>query len=65
VIAIRSFSRGKKADKWLDVLRKTKHPNIIYAREIFKDYRTTYSIFDNLPLTLEYIVAYDIFPSEL
>ncbi|OJJ42064.1 hypothetical protein ASPZODRAFT_162382 [Penicilliopsis zonata CBS 506.65] len=64
VIAVRSFSRDK-ADIWLQVLRKTKHPNIISAREIFKDHGTTYFIVDDLPLTLEHVVACDIFPSEL
>lgn len=64
VIAVRSFSRDK-ADKWLDVLQRTKHPNVICARQIFKDHGTTYSIFDDLPLTLEHVVACDIFPSEL
>ncbi|CEJ55662.1 hypothetical protein PMG11_01910 [Penicillium brasilianum] len=64
LIAVRSFSRDK-ADKWLDVLRRTKHPNVVCARQIFKDHGTTYSIFDDLPLTLEHVVACDIFPSEL
>lgn len=64
VIAVRSFSRDK-ADIWLQVLRKTKHPNVISAREIFKDHGTTYFIVDDLPLTLEHVVACDIFPSEL
>lgn len=64
VIAVRSFSRDK-ADIWLQVLRKTKHPNIISAREIFKDHGTTYFIVDDLSLTLEHVVACDIFPSEL
>lgn len=64
VIAVHSFSRDK-ADIWLQVLWKTKHPNVISAREIFKDHETTYFIVDDLPLTLEHVVACDIFPSEL
>ena len=64
VIAVRSFSRDK-ADIWLQVLRKTKHPNVTSAREIFKDHGMTYFIVDDLPLTLEHVVACDIFPSEL
>ena len=58
VIAVRSFSRDE-ADKWLQVLRKTKHPNIISVREIFKDHVTIYFIVDDLPLTLEHVVACD------
>lgn len=64
VIAVRSFSRDK-ADTWLQVLRKTKHPNVTSAREIFKDHGMTYFILDDLPLTLKHVVACDIFPSEL
>jgi hypothetical protein len=64
VIAVRAFSK-EKADIWLQVLKQTQHPNVISAREIFKDHGTTYFIVDDLPLTLEHLVACDIFPSEL
>lgn len=64
VIAVRSFSKNK-ADIWLRVLQKTQHPNVVSAKEIFKDHGMTYFIVDDLPLTLEHVVACDIFPSEL
>ncbi|KAB8212842.1 hypothetical protein BDV33DRAFT_210788 [Aspergillus novoparasiticus] len=64
VIAVRAFSK-KKADIWLQVLQQTHHPNVISANEIFKDHGMTYFIVDDLPLTLEHLVACDIFPSEL
>lgn len=64
VIAVRAFSK-EKADIWLQVLQQTQHPNIISATEIFKDLGMTYFIVDDLPLTLEHLVACDIFPSEL
>ncbi|KAH2144446.1 hypothetical protein KXV68_005351 [Aspergillus fumigatus] len=64
VIAVRAFSK-KKADTWLQVLEQTQHPNVISARQIFKDHGMTYFIVDDLPLTLEHLVACDVFPSEL
>lgn len=64
VIAVRAFSK-KKADIWLQVLQRTHHLNVISAREIFKDHGMTYFIVDDLPLTLEHLVACDVFPSEL
>jgi hypothetical protein len=64
VIAVRAFSK-KKADTWLQVLEQTRHPNVISARQIFKDHGMTYFIVDDLPLTLEHLVACDVFPSEL
>jgi hypothetical protein len=64
VIAVRAFSR-EKADTWQQVLQQTQHPNVISATEIFKDYGMTYFIVDDLPLTLEHVVACDVFPSEL
>ncbi|KAB8266461.1 hypothetical protein BDV30DRAFT_232438 [Aspergillus minisclerotigenes] len=64
VIAVRAFSK-KKADIWLQVLQQIHHPNVISANEIFKDHGMTYFIVDDLPLTLEHLVACDIFPSEL
>ena len=64
VIAVRAFSK-EKADVWLQVLQQTQHPNVISATEIFKDLGMTYFIVDDLPLTLEHLVACDIFPSEL
>jgi hypothetical protein len=64
VIAVRAFSK-KKADTWLQVLQRTQHRNVISATEIFKDHGMTYFIVDDLPLTLEHLVACDVFPSEL
>ncbi|KAI2707472.1 hypothetical protein CBS147354_9534 [Penicillium roqueforti] len=64
VIAVRAFSK-EKADVWLQVIQQTQHPNVISATEIFKDLGMTYFIVDDLPLTLEHLVACDIFPSEL
>ncbi|KAL4918125.1 hypothetical protein BDW62DRAFT_210818 [Aspergillus aurantiobrunneus] len=64
VIAVRVFSK-EKVDVWLQVLQQTQHPNVISATEIFKDLGMTYFIVDDLPLTLEHLVACDIFPSEL
>lgn len=64
VIAVRAFSK-READTWLQVLQPTQHPNIISAREIFKDHGMMYFIVDDLPLTLEHLVACDVFPSEL
>lgn len=64
VIAVRAFSK-KNADTWLQVLQQTQHPNVISAREIYKDHGMTYFIVDDLPLTLEHLVACDVFPSEL
>ncbi|KAL4936128.1 hypothetical protein BDV06DRAFT_205574 [Aspergillus oleicola] len=64
VIAVRALSKAK-ADTWLQVLQQTQHPNVISAREIFKDHEMTYFIVDDYPLTLEHLVACDIFPSEL
>jgi hypothetical protein len=64
VIAVRAFSK-KKADTWLQVLQRTQHHNVISATEIFKDHGMTYFIINDLPLTLEHLVACDIFPSEL
>ncbi|KAB8213605.1 hypothetical protein BDV33DRAFT_229105 [Aspergillus novoparasiticus] len=64
VIAVHAFSK-KKAEAWLQVLQQTHHPNVISANEIFKDHGTTYFTVDDLPLTLEHLVACDIFPSEL
>ncbi|CEL09502.1 hypothetical protein ASPCAL12637 [Aspergillus calidoustus] len=64
IIAVRAFNK-EKAAIWLRVLQQTQHPNVIAAREIFKDHGTTYFIVDDLPLTLEHLVACDIFPSEL
>jgi hypothetical protein len=64
VIAVRAFS-GRKADAWLQVLQQTQHPNIISAKDIFKDQGLIYFIVDDLPLTLEHLVACDVFPSEL
>lgn len=64
MIAVCVFSK-KKADIWLQVLQQIYYPNIISANEIFKDHGITYFTVDNLPLTLEYLVACDIFPSEL
>jgi hypothetical protein len=64
VITVRAFYK-KKAAMWLQVLQQTQHPNIIAAREIFKDHSTTYFIINDLPLTLEHLVTCDIFPSKL
>lgn len=64
VIAVRAFSK-EKADTWLRVLQQTQHPNVISAREIFKDHEMTYFIVDDLPLTLEHLIACDVFPTEL
>ncbi|KAL5333672.1 hypothetical protein BJX70DRAFT_49240 [Aspergillus crustosus] len=64
VIAVRAFSK-ENANIWLQVLQQTQHPNVISAREIFKDHGMTYFIVDDLPLTLEHLVACDIFPSEV
>jgi hypothetical protein len=64
VVAVRAFSK-KKADTWLQVLQRTRHPNVISAKEIFVDNGMTYFIVDDLPLTLENLVACDLFPSEL
>ena len=49
----------------LAVLQKTQHPKITSAKEVFKDHGMTYFIVDDFPLTLEHVVACDIFPSEL
>ncbi|KAL4861198.1 hypothetical protein BDV12DRAFT_208300 [Aspergillus spectabilis] len=64
VIAVRAFSK-ENADIWLQVLQQTQHPNVISAREIFMDHDMTYFIVDDVPLTLEHLVACDIFPSEV
>ncbi|PYH75445.1 hypothetical protein BO82DRAFT_324045 [Aspergillus uvarum CBS 121591] len=64
IIHIREFSKHK-ADLWIDVLRCTYHPNIVYANEIFRDHGLTYFVVDDYPLTLENLVACNILPSEL
>ncbi|RAL07956.1 uncharacterized protein BO97DRAFT_437969 [Aspergillus homomorphus CBS 101889] len=64
IIHIREFSKHK-ADLWIDVLRCTYHPNIVYASEIFRDHGLTYFVVDDYPLTLENLVACNILPSEL
>ncbi|KAL4958853.1 uncharacterized protein BDV14DRAFT_207299 [Aspergillus stella-maris] len=64
VITVRALSNAK-ADKWLQVLQQTQHPNVISAREIFEDHKMTYFIVDDYPLTLKHLVACDPFPSEL
>ncbi|GLA56026.1 hypothetical protein AnigIFM63604_003967, partial [Aspergillus niger] len=65
VIAVRAYEQiGAK--KWQQVLDRTQHRNVISAKEIFIDHGLTYFIVDDLPLTLDHVVACnDFFPTQL
>lgn len=64
ILAVRAFSK-KNAGKLLQILQQSQHSNIHFAREIFNHNGVMYAIVDDLPLTLENLVASDAYPSEL
>lgn len=63
VIAIRAASTGS-ADKMLKIFKQIKHDNIISATDCYQDKENKYFLVDDLPLTLEHLVASDAYPNE-
>lgn len=64
VVAIRSSSRMDREDL-LHKYTRFDHINIISASECFKDNGVNHYIVDDLPITLEHLVASDAYPSEV
>lgn len=63
VIAIRAAPTGN-ADKLLKMFKDIKHDNIISATECYQDEEKKFFLVDDLPLTLEHLVASDAYPNE-
>ncbi|KAF4765574.1 hypothetical protein HAV15_003281 [Penicillium sp. str.  len=64
VVAIRSSSR-MDGEELLHKYMRFDHVNIISASECFKNNGVNHYIVDDLPITLEHLVASDAYPSEV
>lgn len=64
VVAIRSSLRTDREDS-LHKYTRFDHFNIISASKCFKDNRVNHFIIDDLPISLEHLVASDAYPSEV
>jgi uncharacterized protein (DUF433 family) len=48
----------------LQIFRRTRHKNILSAEECYQDGGTLFAVVDDLPLTLEQLVACPAYPNE-
>ncbi|ODM24143.1 hypothetical protein SI65_01733 [Aspergillus cristatus] len=64
VLAVREYSRSNVEKVWR-VLQQPQHPNISSATDVFKHDGKLYTIGVDFHLTLDHLVACDVFPCEL
>jgi len=62
-MAIRTFA-GEAARYMEGRCQDIQHENIISAKECYRDGDRSYFLFDDLPITLEHLVACDAYPSD-
>jgi hypothetical protein len=61
--AIRTFKK-EDSSEILEKLRAIRHENILLAREYFKHEDLVFVVFDDLPVTLDHLVACDYYPRD-
>lgn len=63
LVAIRMY-KSQDGESMLKKYRHIRHANILTAIECFKHQETHYFVVDDLPISLEHVVASDAFPTE-